>query len=1120
MNRSYAFLLLALCAGGLMVHGQSITTGEITGSIVDASGAAMAQVPVQLTNIGTGVTQISPTDNSGNYHFPLLNPGEYVVTVEAPGFQKSQAHVTVALGQPARVDMRLRVASASTTVVVSEAATTVQTDNADVQTTYNSMQIQNLPNSGGDITAYAQLSPGAIMNTEAPGGPVYGNFSSFGLPGTSNLFTLNGENENDPYFNVNNSGATNLLLGNNDIAEMSVTTNGYSGQYGQLAGAQVNYITRSGTNDWHGNAKWMWNGRVLNANDWFNNANDVARPFDNANQWATYFAGPIVKDKTFFDVDYEGLRFVLPTVPTTVTIPTMAFETATLDHLNATGMNGEVPFYNQIFKVFNTSIGAQSATPVAGGGCGNLTALAGVSNCALQYTASPTNLSHEYMLSVRVDQNLGQNDRFYARYGKDHGFQASDTDYINPVFNVGSDQPQQQGQLSWTHVFGPRATNQLNGSSIGYSAPFGYADPTATQTALAPGLQFLDGSFGFYNPFVGQYAVNGFEAIVPSGRDVIQYQVVDDYSLALGKQTIKTGVNFHRDLTNDYDFASNYQGLLSVGTINDFYNGVIGTQGGLNQNFPSALAYDIRTYNVGLYVEDDIKVNQHLTLNLSLRGDHNSNPICVQRCFSSAGAFTELDHDPSIPYDQAIKTGLSQALPATTNIVWQPRAGFAWSMDSKTVVRGGAGIFSDAFPAFVVDELAENAPGFVGVTLRGTIGNTGAAALGPGQPGSVFDIAASTDQSIKSGFSNGGTLASLTAANPAFAAPNLASTDPFVKQPRYYEWNFEVQRDLGWHTLLSLNYVGNHGIDEFIQNNGLNAFCSACAPSFAVFPSSPLDPRFGAVTQFQTSGTSRYDGMVISVQHTLSAHVDFTFNYTWSHAMDTVSNGGILPFNDADSILFPEDPYSIAKYNYGNADYDVRQSLNGSLVFDDVVRAAHFHRGPNAIFGGWTLGANIFHRTGLPFTVVDLATAVTYEGALFATPIATTYKSCSSSAVATPNGTPCLTTGEFAPSVTTGVPLAGFPSENRNQFYGPGFFDMDMSITKLFPIGEKLHLGIGGEFYNVLNHPNFANPQNSLVDPAFGTIKYTVGVPTTFFGAGLGGDASPRLIQLKAELRF
>ena len=228
--------------------------------------------------------------------------------------------------------MALSVAKGTETVEVSGTAPLINTEPSQ-NTAFTAEEVAQLPSAGGDITNIADTAPGAIVN--GTGG--YGNFTVNGLPATSNLFTINGENDMDPYFNINNSGASNLTLGQNEIGEATVITNPYGGQYGQLAGAQVTYVTKSGTNQFHGNAAYWWNGRLLNANDWMNKesqqyvhnnidptqpANET--PFSNANQWAASFGGPIIKNKTFFFVDYEGMRFLLPNVDS-VTAPSTAF---------------------------------------------------------------------------------------------------------------------------------------------------------------------------------------------------------------------------------------------------------------------------------------------------------------------------------------------------------------------------------------------------------------------------------------------------------------------------------------------------------------------------------------------------------------------------------------------------------------------------------------------------------------------------------------------------------------------------------------------------------------------------------------------------------------------------
>ena len=257
-----AFVLFSLP----LAFGQSTTAGDIAGTVSDPTGAVVPGANVTLNSLSTGTTGTATTNAQGYYRFALLAPGQYTVTVVAAGFGKAEKSTPAAIGQLTTVDFHLAVAQQTQTVEITENAATVQTENGDIATTIISEQLANLPNPGNDLSFVAQLAPGAVTNTQ--GG--YGNFEVFGLPATSNVFTYNGQYDNDPFLNLNNSGATNLLLGNNDVAEVNVVVNGYSGQYGGLAGAQVNYVSKSGSNQFHGNAAWYWNGRIMNANDWFN----------------------------------------------------------------------------------------------------------------------------------------------------------------------------------------------------------------------------------------------------------------------------------------------------------------------------------------------------------------------------------------------------------------------------------------------------------------------------------------------------------------------------------------------------------------------------------------------------------------------------------------------------------------------------------------------------------------------------------------------------------------------------------------------------------------------------------------------------------------------------------
>src|SRR5580693_7203981 len=294
-----------------LVSAQSVVTGGLTGIITDPSGSVIAGAVVNLKNQSTSEIQSATTGTTGAYQFTLLKPGIYVVSVSQTGFKQVTETVEVLLGQTALASIKLEVGATSETITVTEQGALLQTEDANISSNFDTNQIQNIPNPGGDITYVAQTAPGITMNNSTGGG--YGNFSAFGLPGTSNLFTVNGNDYNDPFLNLNNSGSSNLLLGGNELQEVAVVSNGYTGQYGRQAGAQIDYSTKSGTNSFHGSANYYYTGSDLNAEDYFLKASGQPKPFQNNNQWAADFGGPIKKDKAYFFVDTEGLRYIFAT---------------------------------------------------------------------------------------------------------------------------------------------------------------------------------------------------------------------------------------------------------------------------------------------------------------------------------------------------------------------------------------------------------------------------------------------------------------------------------------------------------------------------------------------------------------------------------------------------------------------------------------------------------------------------------------------------------------------------------------------------------------------------------------------------------------------------------------
>src|SRR5208283_4791342 len=501
---------------------QSVVTGGLAGIVTDPSGAVVTGATLNLTNPATGANFTATSSASGDYVFALLKPGQYTLRVSKEGFKSTTQSVTVLLGTTVTVNAALEVGSSSTTVEVSaENGTQLQTENANISTSYAIKQIQEVPNPGGDVTYVAQTAPGVTMNNATGGG--YGNFSTFGLPATSNLFTINGNDYNDPFLNLNNSGASNLLLGGNELQEVAVTNNAYTGQYGRQAGSQIDYTTKSGTNSWHGDAVYNWTGRYLNANDPIANATGVPRPFENNNQWAASLGGPILKDKMFFFLNTEGIRYIFGSIHS-ASAPTPAFESYVLGNIPQDAATQA--FYQNIFKLYSGAPNIANATPNLGScSANNLPAsIGGNDACTETWNDSVSAGNNEWLLSARIDYKFSDSDQVFGRMRFDRGVQPTYTDTINPIFNTNSTQPQNEGQLNYTHIFSPTVVNNFIGSVLYYSAIFGAINPNSPALGVFPGnLAFSDGSltnigFGSGNP--GGFG-QGFE--YPSGRNVTQW---------------------------------------------------------------------------------------------------------------------------------------------------------------------------------------------------------------------------------------------------------------------------------------------------------------------------------------------------------------------------------------------------------------------------------------------------------------------------------------------------------------------------------------------------------------------------------------------------------------------
>jgi len=1103
---SLAVLVIALViAPSLMA--QSLVTGDLTGTVTDPSGAVVSGASVTAKSTTNGSSRTTTTTSSGAYRFSLLQPGTYTVTVTAQGFSKAESSAAVNVGQATVADVKVSVGSSSQTVEVTGAVPLVQADNADLSTNFDQNLIANQPNGGNDITYVAQTAPGVTMNT----GMGYGNFQTSGLPATSNVFTVNGENDMDPYLNLNNSGATNLTLGKNDLQEATVITNAYSGQYGQQAGVQVNYVTKSGTNQFHGNAEYWWTGRAMDANDYFNNLNGTPRPFANNNEWAASFGGPIKKDKLFFFADNEGIRYIVPS-STTVYSPTPGFAAATLANI-ATVDAPSLPIYTKMMNLYESAPGYSRQTPLSNGtsGCLDLTVYAG--NCFGQYGATPALPGTEYIISGRVDYNMSDKDHLFWRVRLDHGTQATYADPISPAFNAASYQPAYDGQGQWSHVFSPNATNQFVYAGSYYRAIFTQTNPSLFPYAVIGAGFNLSQEGGLVYDF-------------PQGRNVTQYQFVDDFSLTKGVHALKFGANFRRYDLTDYTFSVLNNPEVLLLDQNDFFNGIAFQT---RQRFPSRATQPVALWGLGVYGQDEWRVSKSLKLTLALRGEHNSNPVCQLNCSSlMTSSFQSLIGAGAITADSAynsfIRGHLHQAFRSTDTINISPRFGFAWSPggSDKTVVRGGFGIFYDAFPAVVADQFFTNLPGLVEVRINNTPWGDTTTSNSPYIQGSQSAAA------IMSGFNQGASYNTLVSElGSHFRTPSFHNQAGTFHTPYYEQWSIGLQQAMGDKTSLGLTYVGNHGVRIPIYNEGLNAFDPGGTAGFPLAP--PTGCRvalvggacpsssavLGTVEQYSSGAVSNYNGITATFSQRVTYGFTVQANYTWSHAMDEVSNSGITatPYNATQtygSLQYQVNPFCLRCNNYGNADYDIRSYFSASYVWQTPFKFSN--KFANGAFGGWTLSQNFFARTGLPLTVIDGGTSITNYG-----PTSPPAQILGAGQGGCTNGiSQCLNPAAFG----TAAVLTTFPNQTRNQFRGPGFFDSDFTVNKNFKLTERLAFGFGANFYNVFNHPNFTNPDNNLADGTFGKIQTTTAPPTGPYGSFFTGLPSGRIIQFQGKLVF
>src|SRR5271157_3723233 len=1093
MNKFSKLTLLIGCflIAGLL-YGQ-FDTAEVLGTVRDATGAAVPKANVTLTNMDTGIQAKTATDDNGNYDFFNIRVGRYSVVVEHEGFSKATASdVAVSVNARQRVDLAMAVGAITQTVEVVGAAAALQTDSSEHGQVFNSSAVVELPLNGRNYADLALLSTNAVkspiaVSFSATGTPREGAFNVNGMRSTYNNFLLDGL-DNNAYGTSNQGYSAQLVqLSPDAIAEFKVITSNYSAEYGRVGGAVVNAVMKSGTNDFHGSAYEYLRNTDLNATGFLFSPSVFVKPTLQRNQFGATIGGPVVKNRLFFFGDYEGFR-QLQRYLNFDSIP------------DATDRQGilPVPVVNPLTGVVypaNTQIPIATLNPFAAA------ALAG-----LPPTNGPGRSNNdEALLLIRdygdkFDAKLdGQiNDRMSAflRYSQRKDLQYYEPDITGPSGGDGNgyihviDQNASAGytwtitptslfeaRLGFSHIVAGKEPPYLGGPSMATMFP-GEFQGLPTTPSLTGGLnsQYLT---GFTTPTMGRQTSN------PQFQNPTSWDPELNYSKTLRRHSLKVGyqyLNIRTEIldTNPLYGEDQYNGQFSKPTcaqlgqptgctvstdttsysLADFYFGLPATI-----YLGSYTVVNLRQFVHSLYFQDDYRVSSKLTLNVGLRWEF-------------ASPLYERDNNYS-NFNPTTNTMIK----ATNGSLFQrglvhpdyhdlgPRIGMAYSMDPKTVVRGGYGISYTFF----------NRPG--------------SAEEGINAPQALFGVLSQSNP-LAPGFLTTGNSFSTNIASPAAFNPansNVVYTPPDSKWPRIQNWFFSVQRELPKDTVVELSYNGSHSTRLPIIADYNEATPNLPGQTLAYTARVPI-PTFGPITWLDPAGDNHYNGLSARIEHRFSKGLYVLNSFTWGKGMGDSEQA--LEYFAGYYQANPQNIRNLAAEK-GPSSFDVKLN-NVTTVVYQLPFGKHRQFGSNmnsvvdAFVGGWEITSINTAHTGQPIDVVYNATGANivsslsndYRGQPFIRPNVT------GSAVSQSRSAMLNT---FFAGYTFSTPPASAPYGNvgRNSFRAPNFDQWDFSVDKNFHLCECADLQFRSEFFNLLNHTNFGIPDTKTTDAAFGTIRST-----------------------------
>jgi Carboxypeptidase regulatory-like domain len=1058
LKRTGLGLVLCLSLGLFASSLSAQTTGSFDGTVTDPSGAGIAGAKITAKNQQTGLVRSGKSNAQGEYVITLLPPGTYDLTVEAPGFQQyDRTGVVLLVNQVARLDIPMIVGAVVQKVTVTGAGTGVNTATPTISQVITGQEVNNLPLNGRNFLQLTVLVPGSV-----PGIPMTQNFTpttagsnSLNLPqvnGLRNQFNnvlLDGTDDNEIFL-----GEAASIPPPDSIQEFSIQTSLYGAEFGRGAGAIVNVVTKSGTDAFHGSLYEYLRNDVLDARNFF----ALTKPPLKRNQFGASLGGPIVKGKTHFFANYEGTR-LREGITRTASVPTK-FEK--MGDFSGSAVKPIDPQTGMPFP--NNQIPDMQIDPVAK----NLLQFYPDPNVGNNlFTSSPSAPTDENDFLVRIDQNIGTRDSLFGRYFYQNGnavipFATTFLGSVDvPSFPIKNNWRFQHLVLSETHVFSDRAINEFR-FGLNRNALIG----------LAPAIPRSASDFGFTFPAtipidvpqwsVAGLTVNGYTDMGPGDKVTNAFQWIDTFSLIHGRHSLKFGADIRRyqlngNIPSAFNGAYFFSGAVTGNAFADFLLGkpLFFIQGGGN----AALAMRASSYN--FFAEDAISVSRRLKLTLGLRYGYPTWPVELHNRISAFRPGQQSQVRPDAPAGLVYPgdAGIPRSTVDNPTKNFAPRIGLAWDPTGRgtTSIRAGYGIFYDIIPWHDFYQLQIAPPfSFFPFLLFPQSFSDPYNGSGPFQPGLTQIPFSEIPLPIQ------------------FNVLNKNLKTPYAEQ-----YNLTIQHQFfgGW--VGQIGYVGTTGIhlpNTLDENQAL--FIPGQSTLNNIEARRPFGPNFSSILAQSTVWTSNYNSLQISVKKQAAHGLTFLASYTFSKSIDTLSTP--QAFRNA-----PGQPTgAMNNYNLnldrGLSAFDATHRFVFSYLWQ--LPAVHqFGAFGSRVLSDWAVNGIITFQSGLPFTVTD-----------------PTDPSCDGNSNDRPNlvGNPHLSHSTLAEAFNVSAfqqvtACNGYGNAGRNILRGPGINNWDFALVKRFPIGERLNAEFRSEFFNLWNHPGFANPVSDITSPSFGQIVAT-----------------------------